>query len=89
MVLKIEFREDIVFIQVGYSTNYQKRLNLASGGCFYKGIIQHELLHVLGMKFIRTILFERFPFQAFSMNSHDLIAIHTSQSISAISVLIM
>ncbi|CAF0729251.1 unnamed protein product [Adineta steineri] len=33
---------------IGYSTNYQKTLNLQQSGCFHNGIIQHELAHVLG-----------------------------------------
>lgn len=35
-------------IQVGYFPNFNKKLTLQNTGCFFSGIIQHELLHVLG-----------------------------------------
>ena len=71
--------ENITPIQVGYWTNYQKTLNLAPRGCFYKGIIQHELTHVLGKKTIISIQSTSLSYQASFMNNHDLIEIHTLQ----------
>ena len=54
-------------IQVGYFPNFAKKLTLQSVSCFHQGIIQHELLHVLGklpwierFRFICTALSFRF-----------------------------
>jgi len=46
-VLKIQYGTGCS-ASVGYGEGYQKTLNLKQKGCFYTGIIQHELTHVLG-----------------------------------------
>lgn len=78
---KVWRKSNISLIQVGYWTNYQKTLNLAPSGCFYKGIIQHELTHVLGKKNFTAIKCISLPFKVSFMNNPDLIEIHTLQSI--------
>ncbi len=35
-------------IQIGYGVGYRKALNLQPNACFQQGVIQHELIHVLG-----------------------------------------
>lgn len=50
-----EFRENSSLIQIGFFRHHEKTMNLKPGTCFYKGIIEHELLHVLGEKFLVLI----------------------------------
>jgi hypothetical protein len=38
----------LFFIQPGYWPGYAMTLTLQQNGCFYSGIIQHELTHALG-----------------------------------------
>ena len=45
---KLYFINDDIILQVGYWADTPSWMTLNNPGCFYSGVIQHELMHILG-----------------------------------------